>query len=601
MRKLATPLSCLLVLALSSAPLHANPSTSATELPLAIRNEEINRDLLDQLIPIDRWTARKLAVLEDKQAKDELTAGDYVAVSDVAVAVLYQNDLGERLFNRGEACGADFTRRSAAYETRRVRLTDAIKADSQFSAAGIEQTLKRLHAQALARLPELAKAGPMDLERVEKELLQMQAELHRHAIWLQDSARYTAPVREALSAVRGTLSQARAEALRAELTAILAGQELQAAEILEQIAAATREVQRVGAAPWQGKSYTGPQLVGAIVRQWQQFHQRALRRRALILAGGDNLGQSPASGEEVQQADRDFAGSIRSALADLIEADATRVEPARASALYQEYVQALGEAALVSDREALLAGTEPALLQLAGKDPLLLPEVKAYSASTTEILRWRRRIAQAQGVQRQSAAAPPLPAKFADAVRNRPFDPALLEDRAPSDLAALGAPAPNVMRRLSQEMVGRIYTVTDVFGLGGGKAMGRYTARTYARLSFPHSPEYEAEVAALRRQLLVKEDYPPLSLHAAATLAAAEGECFERVGGSVQQVHLEPVLTRFASLSDRSTGFTRADHMPTEPSVDLRAHVLARFDVLPHWVQHECFLVVLFEPPPPQE
>jgi hypothetical protein len=107
---------------------------------------------------------------------------------------------------------------------------------------------------------------------------------------------------------------------------------------------------------------------------------------------------------------------------------------------------------------------------------------------------------------------------------------------------------------------------------------------------------------ALKSSLLVTGDDPPLSLDAALTLGGARHDRFERVGGVIEEIGLEPLLTRFAMLPDRTTGISPPDRMPSEPlQEDLRPHVLARFHLAPRWVQNECFVVVFPVPAPPPE
>ena len=286
-------------------------------------------------------------------------------------------------------------------------------------------------------------------------------------------------------------------------------------------------------------------------------------------------------------------------LANLIAADAARATAEQASPLYFDYVQALsGPLLLVSDRAALVSAVQPALRQLAAKDQILDFEVRAYEESTSELLRWRRRVARARATDLQ-AKHPDLLTNFTDAVRSRLGEPGLLADSAPASHVALLGAAPKVVARLQRELIGKPCATGNVVGLGGGKAIGRYSGRMYVRLSFPISPRQQAEVAALRKQLLVTDESSALSLDAAAVIAGADQDCYERVGGIVQEVYLEPLLTRFATLSDRTLSLTPPDSMPGEPlSLDLRSHVLARCDLAPRWVQHECFVVELEAPAP---
>jgi hypothetical protein len=594
--------SAIVALALTAGELAANPSTSQPDLPLTIRNEEASRKLLDLLLPLDRRAAEVKRPIERKLAEGDINSGEAVAVSELAALAFGLQAYGEQLADRGEAAGHDFMRRAASYDLLVKRAVIELKKQNDFRADLAEQGLKSVHDANQSRLPALAQqAAGGQLESVEQDLLKILANMQRFTIWLESTSRYTEPFTRALDEVRGPLRQARAAQLAAAMETAIGPQDPGYDKLLADIEAAAVELKKGGHAPWAGKSYTGPELIEPVVAGWQAAHQRALRRRALelIRRGGD---KANAPAEQVTTDDEAFAGKLRTAIAGLIAADAARVDAKSAGPLYHEYVQSLGRAALVTDRQALAAAVEPALKQLAAKDPALISERDSYAEATSDLLRWKRRVARARGLYLQQSQYLDLRGRLADAARNRPSDPALLADQEPSSFAALHGPSPNVLRRLQKELIGQPAATGDVLGLGGGKAIGRYEARVYVRLSFPIAPQQQAEAAALRFALLVTDKSPPLSVEASAALAAAQQDCYERVGGLPTEVYLEPLLSRFATLSDRSTGLTPPHEMPSEPlQSDLRSHVLARVDLAPHWVQHEYFVAVLVKAPPKPE
>lgn len=576
----------------------ANPSTILPDAPFQIRaGDDVSRRLLDGLVPLDRRSATLLEALEGKLAEGELSAQNAQEVGEVAVANYLQRTYGKMLGERSEASGYDFERRASDYSQRLKRIVERLRKLPGFRADLTNQQFEQLQATGLRRLAgwqQQAKAG--GLEPVEQELLRFLAELERYAVWLENP-KYAPELGQLLDEIRPPLEKARLEQLAGELTAQQTAQGPKYDELLERIAAAIAEVQRGGVAPWNGQTVSGPQLLAAIVADWQVAHQRALRSRALQLASRGPA-TSVAGAEEIERADSEIAGQVRSALAKLIEADAQRVKPADVPGLHLDYLRAAGGQPQIGDRAAYLAALQPALDKLAAKDQALAAETRAIESATSELLRWRRRVAAAQALRLQRTGYPQAAELYTSAVRSRLNDPALLAHDAPADFSALLGPAPKVLRRLRAGVVGRPCTVMDVVGLGGGKASSRYSARTYARLTVPLAPEYDQEMAALKRSLLATGDDPPLSLDAALALAGARQDCFERVGGVIQEVGLEPLLTRFATISDQTTGLSPPDKMPGEPlQEDLRPHVLARLFLTPHWVQHECFVAVVYSPP----
>jgi hypothetical protein len=153
---------------------------------------------------------------------------------------------------------------------------------------------------------------------------------------------------------------------------------------------------------------------------------------------------------------------------------------------------------------------------------------------------------------------------------------------------------PAVLARWKESVLGQPATATNVTGLGGGKSIGRYFTRTYSRVSLPISAALDDETRALKAALLSSPARRPLSLDAALAVVSAEQGSYPHVGGTMSEIYLEPLLTRMMLLSDKSVGLIPLGPLPMEPVLqDLRSHVIARIDLDPQWVGHECFVVDL--------
>ena len=139
-----------------------------------------------------------------------------------------------------------------------------------------------------------------------------------------------------------------------------------------------------------------------------------------------------------------------------------------------------------------------------------------------------------------------------------------------------------------------VITLGMFTGLGGGKSISRYNLRTYSRFTLPVSAALDGETRVLKASLLSSPARRPLTFDAALAVFAAEQGSYPHVGGTIAEIFLEPALTRMMLLSDRSVGLVSLGLLPTEPVLfDLRSHVIARIDLAPQWVGHECFVVDL--------
>jgi hypothetical protein len=145
-----------------------------------------------------------------------------------------------------------------------------------------------------------------------------------------------------------------------------------------------------------------------------------------------------------------------------------------------------------------------------------------------------------------------------------------------------------------KQLAGRKVAVSDVVTLVGGRyGVARYEQRHYA-MTIP--TKLQEQIDALRNDLLVTEQAPPLTLAAAAAVKSAErGDCVG-IGGTVHSVRLEGVIPRFAVLPEAALPFVTLNKLPDESKskVGSLRHVLMRFDVAnAEWVRHRYFFAEL--------
>jgi hypothetical protein len=336
---------------------------------------------------------------------------------------------------------------------------------------------------------------------------------------------------------------------------------------------------------------------------WKETHVATLRCRGLdwALAGragrygheGGNMEEDMESTppDQLGSVYRTFCQSVTKSLAELIRLDTSRVTGDEAEALHHEYVSKL--AALMNHVTARQASSDlnQALKELASKAPGFRAEVDAYEAATTELLRWRARAASVMAADcRQQFAT--LNTRLFDATRSQ-GDYAGLYPQQNSDRQRpqLLASAPNVLRPAVEKLIGSKATAFDAIRVTptSTAAIARYRSRTYANV--PAGLDLAAEVDALKRDLLVTEEAPPLTLATAIAVLSAERGDLAAVGGEIVGVHLEALITRFADLPPAASVLVPLGEVPTESGAALLPQMMMRFDLAPSWAQHDQFFV----------
>jgi hypothetical protein len=362
-------------------------------------------------------------------------------------------------------------------------------------------------------------------------------------------------------------------------------------DTLAQVQAAAASIGAAGKAEFAGESLEGPDLVAAWGLAWRKLHAATLRARAIDWARGQGRGVAPPSElDQLESAWASFDKGMAPAIAGVIAADAARVTPDAARALYARYVAVLGSLApQVADQQALLAAVQPALQQLADKSPDLASQVQAYERATGELLRWRARAAAAHA-RRMVKEAKPVAEVLAAAAGDAEVQGRLKRANARLELTWIGTPTPATMRDLARLLPAQPVTLAELAPLEDGAAANRWRDRQFARIADAKLPA--TAIANLKADLLVTQNAPALSLPAAIAIASAEQGYLAAAGGKITGAQADGLLVHLITLGD-APAHLPIGTMPEETPADAINRLVLTVQVKPGWLQHEHVFVEL--------
>jgi hypothetical protein len=507
---------------------------------------------------------------------------------------------------QGETAGADFGLRADTMLQQWNQAMTAFKANPANTSqiAKIRQNLPAQHKKATFAIQNAQKL--MREQQAVKAYLYLEGifdEITFYGVFLspQESEALLgdyirligeiAPMRH--RQLRGQI-QERLEAIGAPLVP-----DLQA--LLATMAAAASTLQSAGTFDVNGQSLNGPQCLDHFLQQWQEIHLKALRCRAIDWARRLTIPRlsylpTPTLPNRVDDDQyRVFCEQIIPSLAAIVAAEAQRANAVEAPQLYMQYLDVLAPMLPRLADDPFETAIDAALNQLVAKSPELINQVNAYRSATDELLRWRERVAAEEAAAQDgqfSASRQVLERAFASRDDYRGLFTA---ERSTLDDAQLLGSCPEVLSGATDQIVERSIRVGDVAALQGGQTgVARYDHRHYATMPLP--PIAEA-VALLKRDLLVGDSSPPLSLAAAIAIASAHQANYQAVGGAVQNVYLEGLVPRFAVLPSAALPMMRLGPLHSVGNDALLLnHVVVRLHLMPTWIHHRYFFAQMPQP-----
>ncbi len=323
------------------------------------------------------------------------------------------------------------------------------------------------------------------------------------------------------------------------------------AELLVQVGAATTAATAGRKFDDAGQALDGPQALEMFLGRWQDLHFKILHVRAMDSALA-NFNSLPAGASTTGPYGK-FEQDIVAALVALIDADAAKAD--QVAARHAAYVHALAPALSLTAGDSFTQQFQAALDRLADKSPSRAADVDTYRRATSDLLRWRARLAAAE-----RAAAEPRQAV------------------ATSFKCALIAPAPTVLRNLSAELLGNPTVGENLVGTPASQRATGALAKDESYCVVRLDSRLQGASASLRAALLCADSTEPLNLEAAIALLRAERGDLAAVGGTVKRIEIESFVPLWAHAD--IWGLTRLDGQPDLRRAD---EVQLRIELEPRW------------------
>lgn len=424
-------------------------------------------------------------------------------------------------------------------------------------------------------------------------------DLWQEMLWIHHSQR--PPYRKSFDAVYQALQnpwrKERKQSAAERLKQVLASQTPNLDAVVAQLTDAIASIGQTGSCEIDGTAATGPQAFEAFFAKWQMAHVGLVRCQGIYWAL-QNLGAVSAQGHGPwTQTATDWATKMSGLLPQLIVADAGRLTEAEAANRYMQYIDVIAPLALRTQSSKLSEAVEPALQQLLQTAPQGLALVDRYRRATDDMLAWRARLATAQANQ-LNAGSPALANLFVQANESSDDYQGLFEKHNNRiHTATLRTPAATLLQISMPKMMDASVRIDDLSlpSAGGRFTLSAYRDRVFANV--PANIDLTTQVEALKKDLLVGESQPPLSLYSKMALDSAAAIDLSAIGGTIKGLYLEPVIARFAAFPTAAAPLFPMPTLPGSGEAEDRTlnlnQMLMRFDVLPQWVQHRYFVADL--------
>jgi len=544
------------------------PTLTSPDVPLKLWNVDGEAISLQAQALAEFTAARDAISALTKQVESGGAKGiGLKAVGDAHVKVQQLLRTTRSLRQWGEPSGVDFQFRADELLAELQRVVKAVKPIHIDAINSGYQTLLKKSASFKKVLPQ---AGKLFAEQkfldAERDLLRVYDELEWMGVWYSGYALREVPFSEyeaALEACNQKLQETRLAARRAKVAEIQGKRRPKYAAVLQRIDEATQSLASTGQVDLGGQKLSGPQALARFVGGLQQLRLAALSCAALDAI--ENTRDSKNANAKAFAELAAFQTSALPALVRMVAADADRVLEAQAGSLYSEYVVSIAPLSSMYDEVAIKSEFSSPLNRMIGKSSQAAADVAVYEAVTSDYLRWRERAAQAS-VRSLTVNAP----KFEELNLVH---------------AELGSPASEVFEGDLAKLLNSTVTLRNLRGAPSGDftstAISRYSL---GRISI--STRAAAAWASFKRDLLVDDGTPPLSLEAAFALESTRrGDLIAAVGKMVA-FEVQPLIPLYSQLGMNEWGIAvQASHESEFGLIEPQRQIRLCVDVAPDWLQ----------------
>ncbi|QDU30434.1 hypothetical protein ETAA8_55740 [Anatilimnocola aggregata] len=596
--KIYCALLCALFIAFVATvqPALANPSTKDPEALLRIRpGEAIPGDFLrpDYQAINQRYQRAKIAIDElwDRNVAKKLTLADARKVGPAHLLTQQLRRDAEFLKLRAEAAGWDLAVRLDDLGSRLSGVINSIINLPGFPSNVLSEQINRDTQIGLKRLPQIdGLIKRNEVCRAEGELAEIVDSLSRNTIWFPGT-NFNETYRPFQRNVEAA-NQLRREQASKELKEVVA-QSPDLAQLQAELTAAAASIGSSGQAMFGSQMLAGPELILAWHERWPKV-QAAAQRGVMAQIAIERINPAEENLSATMFAARQkFIADLPKTMAGIIQADAQRTSGADAAGLYSRYVASCAQLCSTGPRRELQAALEPALQSLAAKGGRET-EVVAYRNATEPLLAWQRLLARARA-KSLAKASPPVSDWCTRMLSTFTQQGTIIPDAnktigAAQVISSANAVLPPVLPQGPSEPV----VFADLVPVNSTQQrwVARYRTRVFGLVAAPPAEAWKAETDRLEQLLLASAQALPITLDAATALATAKLGAFESAGGPIDQVTLEPLLTRFITLPDEAASLLPRDEISESAGMEVSS-LAVRFDLLkPQWFQHDCFVLV---------
>ncbi|MCY2964774.1 MAG: hypothetical protein NT069_14240 [Planctomycetota bacterium] len=569
----------LIVIAFGGPFCVAGPTDTEPSRPLEVREAELNTawigKITDKYGDLDKQ-------MESLTSRQKLTVGDVQAVNAAYRLYVQIDRVAIRLSELREPAGVDMHLRVMNHHTKLKEMSQQIKSESDFQSFQaklardyISEARKR--EKVLTKVRSLAKQGKLD--EADQTLNDEQDFLEAGKLWLDDAVWGGVMGRfgEARREIGDKVQRLHTDQNEASLKEALGDKK---PNLKQESIALQRAAQSLKATPetnYLGKSCTGPQLITAALDHWSELQREVIRYEV-------NYWYLKKSRDaSVEQEYEAFRTQIGNLIAEVVAADAERINEAEARPLYLAHVTAIAPivARSFDDKlhDILRAGLDPLL----EKSPQLRVEVDGYEQATEGILTWRERAATAYAKSRRKEFTNLVETYSAASQRVQPLRGLFSNVQKPGSLFD---PADRLMQVVAPQMINKKVVLVQIDGsrASNQSTYSRLQGGCFASLQLNRMPP--ATVALLKSDLLVTDERPPLSLKAAGAIWAAENGCVDEIGADVTAVEFQALAPRCLQVTASDSHLVHTSEIATQQFLEPEKQVMTRFEVHPVWYRY---------------
>ncbi len=283
-------------------------------------------------------------------------------------------------------------------------------------------------------------------------------------------------------------------------------------------------------------------------------------------------------------------------LTAIINSVATHTPPDQIPAAYTSLLRQISVLdRRTSGRYQVSESCKPALDLLAKRNSTFPARIESYKRATSEPLRWRSSFAsqQAKYLSTQYADAGALlmsKEKFEKSIRPN-FNRTLGGETV---LAAknFNEPADWMVYEAANRLVGKTVREGKLIRLSPTSRTAAVPFLDGHYANIPVTLPVENALADLRTALLIDDKHQALSSDATEAISSGEMQDYLAVGGTIQQVQLESLVTRFIAFPDLAIALTPLGGLPQPTAGNSPLEQTCwRLDISPNWGHSRYFTV----------